>query len=297
MGLFRLIRTHPFLGRLWVYGQMIKFHHTVFALPFALSAMVLASQVSTFGFPEFFWILLALVGARSAAMGFNRIVDARFDALNPRTSGREIPAGRLSVASAGIFVLASSGVFIFSAAMLGRLAFILSIPVLLVLFFYSYTKRFTWLCHLYLGFAISLAPMGTWIALTDTFSWSIGLLTLALMTYIAGFDILYACQDVDFDEQSGLFSLPSRVGVRKALAISSLLHVFSAAFFFMMYFAFDLGLIYLVTVGGIGGLFRLEHRLVQPDDLSRVPIAFFHINSVISLVLFAGILTDVWIMG
>jgi 4-hydroxybenzoate polyprenyltransferase len=297
------MKTQPFINpwsffqRMWIYGRMIKFQHTVFALPFALSAMVLASRAASFGYVDFGWILLALVGARSAAMGFNRIVDASFDARNPRTSRREIPAGKLSKVSAGGFVLASSALFVFAAAMLGTLAFCLALPVLVILFFYSYTKRFTSLCHLYLGFAISLAPMGTWIALTNTFSWSIGLLSLALMTYIAGFDILYACQDMDFDEQNDLFSLPSRTGLEKALAISSLLQICSAGCFFLMYFVLDLGEIYLITVLIIAGLFWWEHRLVQPDDLSRVPVAFFHINSVISVVLFFGILVDVWLMG
>jgi 4-hydroxybenzoate polyprenyltransferase len=297
MKISRFSNPLSFFQRMWIYGRMIKFQHTVFALPFALSAMVLASQAASFGIVEFCWILLAMVGARSAAMGFNRMVDAGFDARNPRTSRREIPAGKLSMVSAGMFVMASSGLFVFAAAMLGSLAFRLAIPVLIVLFFYSYTKRFTSLCHLYLGFAISLAPMGIWIALTNTFSWSIGLLSLALMTYIAGFDILYACQDIDFDQQSGLFSLPSQLGVKKALTISSLLHICSAGCFFLMYFVFDLGWIYFVTVLIIAGLFRWEHRLVQPDDLSRVPVAFFHINSVISVVLFLGILADVWLMG
>lgn len=295
MSIYRLMKTHPFFQRMWMYGRMIKFHHTVFALPFALSAMVLAGREVSFGGRQFFWILMAMVGARSAAMGFNRIVDAKFDAKNPRTSFREIPTGRLSITSAAIFVSVSSALFIFSAAMLGRLCFYLSFPVLAVLLFYSYTKRFTWLCHLYLGFAISLAPMGAWVALTNSLSWPISLLSLALMTYISGFDILYACQDIDFDEHSGLFSLPSRLGIRKALAISSILHLFSFAFFLLIYIVFDLGMIYLATVAVIGGLLWLEHRMVKPGDLSRVPIAFFHINSVISIILFLGIWADNWI--
>jgi 4-hydroxybenzoate polyprenyltransferase len=233
-----------------------------------------------------------MVGARSAAMGFNRIVDARLDLKNPRTRNREIPTGKLSVESAVWFVALSSAAFIGASAMLGKLCLILSIPALLALFGYSYTKRFTRWCHLYLGFAISLAPMGAWIALTDSFSWGIFCLSLALMTYIAGFDIIYACQDVDFDRANGLFSIPARFGMKTALAISAGLHVVSFTCFVLIFFFFHMRQLYLAAVIIIGILYIIEHKLVDPNDLKHINIAFFHVNSVISVVLFVGILAD-----
>ncbi len=274
------------------YGRMIKFSHTVFALPFVLSAIVLALRDHPFVLGDVVWIILAAASARSAAMGFNRIVDARFDKANPRTKNREIPAGKLSMISAIGFVAASSVVFVITAAMLSRLCLYLSIPALMVLFGYSFTKRFTRWCHLYLGFAISLAPMGAWIAATGTFSWGILCLSLALMTYIAGFDIIYACQDTVFDQSHELFSLPSKIGIKKALNLSSLLHVCSFLFFLLVYIMFNMQSVYLVTVFVIGGLFIVEHKLINPSDLKHINIAFFHVNSVISAVLFAGILAD-----
>jgi len=278
------------------YGRMIRFSHTVFALPFALSAVVLAQRISPIAAADFFWILAAMIGARSAAMGFNRIVDARFDRDNPRTAGREIPSGRITLRSAVLFVVLSSALFVMAAAMLNMLCLALSAPVLLVLFGYSYTKRFTRWSHLYLGFAISLAPMGAWIALTGSFSWGILCLSLALMTYIAGFDIIYACQDVDFDRKQNLFSVPAHYGATGALRIAVGLHMLSFGFFWLVYLFFDMGWIYLVTVIIIGGLFILEHRLVRGGDLKHIELAFFHVNSVISVVLFFGVLADEWMM-
>ena len=280
------------LKRVLVYGRMIKFSHTVFALPFALSAVILAQRRHQMIISDIFWILLAMIGARSSAMGFNRIADARLDAKNPRTSKRDIPLGRLSLSSAAVFVIFFSGLFIFSSAMLGRLCFYLSFPILVVLFSYSYTKRFTWLSHIYLGFAISLAPAGAWIALAKTFSWSVLILSLALMTYITGFDILYACQDIEFDKDEGLFSIPAHFGVKKALIIASIIHLASFYFFFLIYFVFDMNLMYFCAVLIIGFLLIIEHRLVKPDDLSNVNFAFFHVNSLISITLFLGVLAD-----
>ena len=271
---------------------MIKFSHTVFALPFALSAVILAQRQHQMHVLDIFWILLAMVGARSSAMGFNRIADASLDAKNPRTSIREIPSGRLSLSSAILFIIFFSGLFIFASAMLGRLCFYLSFPILVVLFLYSYTKRFTYLSHIYLGFAISLAPVGAWIALAKTFSWPVLILSLALMTYIAGFDILYACQDIEFDKEEGLFSIPAHFGVKKALIMASLIHLLSFCFFFLIYFVFDMKLMYFCAVVMIGILLIIEHRLVKPDDLSNVNFAFFHVNSLISITLFLGVLAD-----
>lgn len=279
-------------ARITTYGRMIKFSHTVFALPFVLSAVVLAFRDHAPGIREIFWILAAAVSARSAAMGFNRIADLNFDRQNPRTQTREIPSGKLSLAAAAGFVAVFSAAFILSAAMLSALCFYLSFPALAVLFGYSYTKRFTRWCHLYLGFAISMAPMGAWIAATGTFSWGIAVLSLALMTYIAGFDIIYSCQDTDFDREQHLFSLPSALGVEKALKLSALLHFLSLSCFLAIYGMLDMGWIYLGTVGVIGVLFLVEHLLVNPKDLRHIDIAFFHVNSGVSVVLFLGILLD-----
>ncbi len=279
-------------NKIQIYGRMIKFSHTIFALPFALSAVVMAWEKHPPSFWDFVWILLAMVGARSAAMGFNRIVDADIDLKNERTSIREIPSGLLSKKESVFFVVISSAVFIFSSAMLSRVCLFLSLPVLFFLLFYSYTKRFTPYCHLYLGAAISLAPIGAWIAITGTLSWGIAFLSLGLMSYIAGFDILYACQDIDFDKEEGLFSLPSRFGAKKAMLISSLLHVFTILFLLAMYITFDMHPVFLCFLLMIGILLIVEHKLIKPDDLTHINIAFFHMNSVISVLLFLGVLTQ-----
>jgi 4-hydroxybenzoate polyprenyltransferase len=271
---------------------MVKFSHSLFALPFALAAAILAQRVTPLRWADLIWVLVAMVAARSAAMGFNRWADAAFDARNPRTSGREIPAGGIPKSAVLLFVLSSSIVFIVAAGMLGKICFWLSFPVLGILLLYSYTKRFTWLSHLYLGFAISLAPLGAWLALAKTFSGVILLLCLALMLYIAGFDILYACQDAAFDRKEGLYSIPVRFGLDSALRIAAVFHGIGFLCFLALYAAFDLTMPYLAAVGIIGILLILEHRLVRPDDMSRVHVAFFHINSIISAMLFCGVLAD-----
>lgn len=278
---------------IFTYGKMIKFSHTIFALPFALSAVLLAlREHPVLSAWPIVWIVLAMVGARSAAMGFNRIADARFDANNPRTAGREIPTGKISTLSAALFVLLSSGLFVFSAAMLNPLCFYLSAPVLGLLFSYSFTKRFTALCHLYLGFVISLAPLGAWVAITGEFSARIVILSAALLTYIAGFDIIYACQDTTFDRHNGLFSMPARLGVRASLHLSSLLHALSTAAFAALAVVFELQVIYLITVIIIGTLFVIEHSVVRPNRPEAIQMAFFNINSIISILLFCGIAAD-----
>lgn len=279
------------------YGKMIKFSHTVFALPFALSAVVLAWQTHVPSVWELFLILTAMVGARSAAMGFNRIVDADIDGKNPRTAVREIPSGVLTRLQALVFVGVSSLVFVGAAALLSPLCFWLSIPVLGLLFFYSYTKRFTAYCHLVLGFVISLAPIGAWVALTGTLNWGIVMLAAALWFYIAGFDILYACQDIDFDREQGLFSLPVRLGPDRAMQVSTLFHGVFLAFLLGVHVYFDMHAVFLVFWAVIAVLIVFEHRLVRPDDLSRIDVAFFHVNSAVSVLLFAGILIQTVFRG
>ncbi len=272
---------------------MIKFSHSIFALPFALAAVILAARQHSLDIQTFFWILVAMVGARSAAMGFNRLADAAIDAQNPRTAIREIPSGRLSLQAGIVFVILFSALFILACAFLGKLCLFLSIPILLLLFSYSYTKRFTWLSHLYLGFVISLAPLGAWIAVTNTFSWEVLTLCLALMAYIAGFDILYSCQDQEFDQKQGLYSIPAQFGIKNALFIAKAIHLLAWISFWVLKYAFDLNGVYLAAVIIIGALLICEHLLVRPDNLRHINIAFFHVNSIISVFLLGGVFLDV----
>lgn len=274
------------------YGRMIKFTHTVFALPFALAAVVLAWQSHPPSAWDLVWILAAMVTARSSAMGFNRVVDAAIDGKNPRTAIREIPSGVLSMKEAVFFVCVSGLGFVASAAMLSPTCFFLSFPVLFALCFYSYTKRFTPYCHLYLGFAIGLAPMGAWVAITDTLAPGAVFMAAALWTWMAGFDILYACQDIDFDREQGLHSLPALLGPGNAMKVSRLFHLMTMGFFTAMFFAFSMHPVFLGFLAAMGVVLVIEHRLVNPDDLSRVNMAFFHMNSIVSVLLFIGVLTE-----
>ncbi len=280
------------MTRVTTYGRMIKFSHTVFALPFALVAAMLVWRKAPVNVIDVVWIVIAMVGARSAAMGFNRAIDASFDGKNPRTSMREIPSGRLSASAVWLFTVLSALLFIIAAGMLGRQCLVLAPFVLAILFFYSFTKRFTWLSHLFLGLAISLAPWGTWVALTKTYTGPIWLLSLALLTYITGFDILYSCQDIDFDRKEGLHSIPARFGVAKALAISTGFHVITFIALSAIFFVFKMGPVYAVTVALIGLLLIVEHCLVHQDNLTKIHVAFFHLNSLISVVLLLGVLID-----
>ena len=281
-----------FLKSVKIYSGMIKISHTIFALPFALSAVVLASRYDHIGFVKIIWIITAMTAARSAAMGFNRIVDKKIDMKNPRTSQREIPAGKIPLSSAWAFVAASSLIFIFSAFMLGTISFYCSFPVLLILCFYSYTKRFTSFAHIYLGFAISLAPLGAFIALTDSVNTGIIILSLTLLTYISGFDILYACQDLGFDRQQGLHSIPAKFGAKKAFMISHVLHVLSFLGLLGIYFFFDMGSVFMTASLIIGILLIMEHVIVRPGKMEKINIAFFNVNSAVSITLFTGIFLD-----
>lgn len=283
------------IERVRTYGRLIKFSHTIFALPFALAAVLLAHRQHPLSWTTLGWIVVAMAGARSAAMGFNRFADYEYDIKNPRTSSRPLTSGKIDKRSVLLFIVISSCVFVLSAAVLGRLCLILALPVLFVLFFYSYTKRFTSYSHLFLGFSIGLAPAGAWVATAGTLDARILMLSAALMTYIAGFDILYACQDVEFDQKQKLFSIPSRWGIERALKFSILLHCLTFLFLLSTYFLFHLGSIYLATLAIISLLLIVEHKLVQPDRLENINLAFFHVNSAISILLFLGVLTDVWL--
>lgn len=279
--------------KILIYGRMIKFSHTIFALPFALSAMILAWQEHQFKFSDLILILVAMVAARSAAMGFNRIADAEIDKKNPRTAIREIPSGALKKSEAVIFVILSSVVFVLSAFMLGKTCFIFSFPVLILLMLYSFTKRFTKYCHIFLGLGIGLAPLGAWVAITNSLSVSIIFLALALMTYIAGFDILYSCQDIEFDKTQGLFSFPVKFGARKAMLIAKILHTCAMLFLILTQYFFNMHPVFYIFLCIIGILLIIEHMLVKPDDLKHINIAFFHMNSLISVVLLAGVIVEI----
>ena len=265
--------------------EMIKFEHSIFALPFALTGAVLAAR----GWPswtQILWIVVAMVSARSAAMTFNRIADLRLDALNPRTRQRALPAGKLSVRFALGFTLISCAVFMFAAYELNRLAFELAPVALVILLGYSYTKRFTWLSHLALGVCLGISPIAAWIALRGDLKPGILLLGAAVTLWVAGFDMIYACQDVEFDRQQRLASFPSRYGIRAALGGSTLLHVLMLGLLIVVARMEHLGWLAGLGLVLVALLLTYEHRLVKPSDLSRVNAAFFNINGYISVLFF-----------
>jgi 4-hydroxybenzoate polyprenyltransferase len=266
--------------------EMIKIEHTLFALPFALLGAVLAAR----GLPgawQLLWITAAMVGARSSAMAFNRIADHRYDAANPRTSGRAIPAGQLSLKFAWAFTIVAAALFFVAAAMLNRLTLVLAPVALASVLFYSYTKRFTSLSHLVLGWCLCIAPTGAWIAVRGAIDSPVPLLlSLVVLLWTAGFDVLYACQDYDFDRRAGLRSIPARVGIPAALWISRLLHAGAFAALVALYVAAVPGAFALFGVVATGVLLVYQHSLVRADDLSRLNAAFFTTNAFVSVILF-----------
>ena len=276
------------------YSRMIKLSHTVFALPFAFAAAVLVSRHQAIEGMDLVWILVCMVTARSSAMGFNRIIDRDIDARNPRTAGREIPTGQLSLGAAWRFVIGSALVFVGASWALGPLVLALSPVALFVVGFYSWSKRFTMLCHLVLGLALALAPTGVWIALTGSYGWTPALLSLGVGSWVAGFDIIYACQDAEFDRDQGLRSIPQTFGLRGALWISVILHLVTVAALTGVGIVEGLGLIYGIGVACITAVLAYEHTLVSPGDLSRVNKAFFDLNGYVSLLFFAFVAAEVW---
>jgi 4-hydroxybenzoate polyprenyltransferase len=279
---------------------MIKWEHSIFALPFALiGAMLAAGGVPTLW--QVAWIIVAMVAARSAAMAFNRLVDARWDAQNPRTRMRALPAGLLSPKFVTAFVIVSSALFFFAAAQLNRLCLMLSPVALAILLLYSYTKRFTRWSHLVLGFADAIPPAAAWIAVRGTLDWRILPLVGAVTFWVGGFDVLYACQDCEFDRQAGLCSIPRYVGVRKALVIAKVFHVIAALLLFGTAGLFGLGAIAYAGVILFSGLLVYEHSLVSHDDLSKLNAAFFTTNGVVSVLLFVFVAGDLlfrrWHLG
>jgi len=279
------------LHNLRVTLEMIKWEHSIFALPFALSGAMLAAG----GIPAFrhlAWIIVAMVAARSAAMAFNRLADASIDAANPRTQARALPAGALSTTFVGTFVVVASAIFFFAAWQLNRLAFLLSPVALAILLLYSYTKRFTRWSHLVLGLALGIAPAAAWIAVRASLDSRILLLTAAVVFWVAGFDVLYACQDFEFDRQSGLHSIPRYCGISKSLWIARAFHLVMLLLLIAAVLSFDMGKLALVGVGVVALLLAYEHSLVSSEDLSKLNAAFFAMNGVISVVFFAFVAAD-----
>ncbi len=286
-------------GALPAYLSLVRFSHSVFALPFALMGAWIAAagppRAGVLG-----WILVATVAARTAAMGFNRLVDRDFDAANPRTAKRELPAGRLAVGEVRLLVLGSSAVFCAAAFALGPLCGWLSFPVLAVLLGYSFAKRFTAAAHLVLGLALGLAPLGAWLAVRGSLAGDLVpplVLAFAVLTWVAGFDILYALQDEEFDRRAGLRSIPARLGVARALTVSAWLHVGTFAALLVLARRLDAGPVFFAALLASGALLFYEHRIVRPGDLARLNTAFFTLNGWMGVGLFAGLALDFALRG
>jgi 4-hydroxybenzoate polyprenyltransferase len=280
-----------FLQNLKITLEMIKWEHSIFALPFALCGAMLAAG----GLPTWHqvaWIIVAMVAARSAAMAFNRLADAQIDAANPRTATRALPAGVLTPAFVSTFVLIACGVFVLAASQLNRLALWLSPVALAVVLGYSYAKRFTRWSHLLLGFALGIAPAAAWIGVRGSLDWRILLLTAAVTFWVGGFDVIYACQDYEFDRGYGLHSVPRHIGIHAALWVARAFHLVMLGLLGALVVAFGLGKLAMVGVIIVAALLAYEHSLVRHDDLSKLNAAFFTMNGVISVVFFAFVAAD-----
>lgn len=279
------------------YASLVRFSHTVFALPFALASVALAWPTHPVTSRHLFWILVAMIGARSAAMGFNRLVDRDFDALNPRTQGWELPRKTVQVWEAIALTAVASLIFVLAAYELNRVCLFLSPVALAIIFFYSLTKRFTWTSHLFLGLALSLAPIGAWLGVSETpidFSeLKVPLyLGLAVVFWLAGFDIIYALQDRDFDRKQGLYSIPVRFGVAGALRLSVLFHLCTIIFLALVGLSAQLGIIYWMGCAAVSLILLWEHWIVTPSDLSRINRAFFDFNAYVSIGYLLVIVSD-----
>lgn len=277
--------------RIVLYLRMIKFPHSVFALPFAFTGAIMAAG----GIPsleKILWITVAMVGARSGAFGLNRIIDRKIDEVNPRTRKRELPTGVIKLSYAVLFTAVSFAIFVLAAYMLNPLCLKLSPVALAVLFIYSYTKRFTWATHFVLGLALSAAPLGAWIAVKGTFDPEIIPIGIAVIFWLAGFDTLYALQDIEFDRSHGLYSIPQRFGIKKALVLARLFHFITFLMLVYTGILFRLGIFYWVGMIVIAGLFIYEHSLLKEDDLSRLDVAFFNMNGYISMAVLVFTLLD-----
>lgn len=275
--------------KLKIFLEMIKFEHTLFALPFAYMGAVLGAVVSLDRLPtwvEIGWITLAMIGARSAAMGLNRLIDRTIDLRNPRTQGRAIPAGLLSLTEVLLFIVASFGILFLATFNLSSLAVKLLPIAVFFLVFYSYTKRFTWFCHLILGLTIALAPMGGWVAVTGTTNWTTFIFYLSIALWTTGFDIVYACQDIEVDRRDGLHSVPARFGIAKALWIARGCHIATAIGLTSLFFITDLSWWYFAGLVVSYAILFYEHAIVNEKDLSRMNTSFFTMNGALSCVVF-----------
>jgi len=286
-------------NRIRIVLEMIKFEHSVFALPFALTGALLAARASRHGWPtirQVGWIVVAMVAARSAAMTMNRIVDLRYDRENPRKNKRALATGDLSVPFAWVFTIVAVGLFLVAAWQLNRLALELAPVALAILFFYSFTKRFTNWSHLFLGFALGISPAAAWIAVTGGLDARILILCAAVTLWVGGFDVLYACQDVEYDRRAGLFSIPKRFGIARALLIARAMHVGVVVLLASLAASFALPWPAWLGIAVVGVLLAYEHSLVKADDLSKLDAAFFAVNGYISLLflLFWGAAAAVW---
>ena len=282
------------LDRLRTYASFVRVSHSVFALPFALVGALFATRVVPWQWSRVLWIVACMVTARSAAMGFNRLADAAYDARNPRTAMRELPQGRMSRREAAIFVVVSSLAFVFCAWKLGPLCFALSPVALAIVFWYSLAKRFTTYAQAFLGLAMAVAPVGGWLAAGGREGWEPWLLGLAIGTWVGGFDVLYACQDLDVDRREGLHSIPVRFGVARSLAISRALHVVTVLSLATLGILTGLGTIYAAGVAGVAALLIYEQSLVRADDLSQVKFAF-DLNGWVGLLYFVTTAADVFL--
>jgi len=273
------------------WGRMVKFSHSIFALPFALSGAALAAARYGISWRQTVWIVVAMAAARNAAMGFNRLADQAIDARNPRTAGRELPRGALSRGAVWAFTATLSGLFVVASFELNALCGALSVPALLVIFAYSLTKRFTWASHLVLGLSLAIAPVGGWLAIAGHFAAIPLWLALAVGFWVAGFDTIYACQDAAFDRREGLFSIPARFGVRRALVLARVFH--GVALFAMTAVGLSASLhaVYFLGLVIVAVVLVVEHRLVRADDLSKVGVAFLNANGLISMIYFGVVLT------
>ncbi len=282
------------MSRIPTYLSFVRVSHTVFALPFALTGALLASRYHPVSWTQIGWIIVAMIGARSAAMGFNRIVDARFDALNPRTAMRELPRGAMTHVEATIFVIAASALFVVASWQLSQLCGMLSPVALAIVFWYSLAKRYTAYTQAFLGLAMAVAPVGGWLAAGGRAGWEPWLLAIAIGLWVGGFDVLYACQDVEFDRAHGLRSIPVRFGVRGALLISRLMHVATIAAMLLLAFVIPLGGLYLGGVGLVAVLLVYEQSLVTHDDLSQVKRAF-DLNGYVGILYFVSTAVAIYV--
>jgi 4-hydroxybenzoate polyprenyltransferase len=280
------------VNKVKIFLTMIKFEHTVFALPFAyVGALLVQKQIPAV--LSLCWITTAMVGARTAAMSLNRLIDRHIDALNPRTTNRALPKGILAINEVRFYVFLSLALLLFSAWQLSPLALKLSPLAVAILVFYPYTKRFTWTSHLFLGLALGCAPLGAWIALTNNIALTPVLLCLGVVFWTAGFDIIYACEDYHFDLSAKLHSIPARFGLKTALTTSTLFHLVALTFFILVAFTGKMGFFYLIGLVIAAFLVLKQHLLVSPADLSRAEVAFFNLNGLLSVVLFIFTLLDV----